>query len=179
MKKRNQGESKSEEHLFSANDMAKALDLTPRRVQQLANEGILVKASRGKYLAVESVRNYLQYQQEGTYSGTEVDLQEERALHERAKREKAELIVAVMKGDLHRSRDVEIVLNDMVASFRSRILALPTKLAPQLISKIELAEIKDILTKEVSEALTELSEYDPQVFYSNNEDYVELNDDED
>jgi hypothetical protein len=37
------------------------IDLTPRRVEQLANEGVLVKADAGRYDLVRSVRGYIAY----------------------------------------------------------------------------------------------------------------------
>ncbi|MFY0545466.1 hypothetical protein [Brevibacillus sp. H7] len=173
------GNGHESEIVFSAKQLSEILNLTPRRIQQLAEEGIMVKASRGKYKAIDSIQRYIQLLQEKKGDSDEVDYFTERALHEKAKREKAELALAVMKGDLHRSKDVEMVMNDMIAAFRARILAIPTKLAPQMQGLKELAAIRDLLTREMIEALTELSEYDPQVFYAKSEDYVELNDDED
>ncbi|MFP4976374.1 hypothetical protein ACE6ED_13305 [Paenibacillus sp. CN-4] len=171
------GEQQSEMTL-TAVQLSELLGLTPRRVQQLAEEGIIVRSGRGKYNAVGSVQNYMRFQRENGSTTSEVDYFDERALHERAKRKKAELELAVMQGDLHRSGDVELVMNDMIAAFRSRILAMPSKLAPQLVGKDELPVILEMLTREVHEALTELSEYDPQKFYAASSEFVELSNDD-
>lgn len=167
------------EMLFSAKQLSELLNITDRRIQQLTKEGVIVKAARGKYKVMESVAGFIRYLQDKNGDNDELDYNTEHALLERAKRQKAELQLAVMKGEVHRSKDVELVMNDMVASFRARILAIPTKLAPQLESIRELTKIRDVMTREMIEALTELSEYDPQVFYARSEDYVELTDDED
>ncbi|MCZ8520140.1 MULTISPECIES: hypothetical protein [Paenibacillus] len=168
------------EMTFTTKQMADVLNLSARRVQQLAEDGVLIKSARGKYKAAESIQNYIKsIQDRGGGGDGEADYFHERALHERAKREKAELELAVKRGDLHRSEDVEFVMNDMVAAFRSRILALPSKLSPQLIGKMDLAVIQSLLTQEVHEALTELSDYDPHVFHEKNEDYIGQIEDED
>lgn len=168
------------EMTFTTAQLAEILGLTPRRVQQLAEEEVLVKAGRGKYKAVESIQRYIQSLQLKDQSGRdgEIDYFKERARHEKAKRERAELELAVMKGELHRSEDVRTVMNDMIAAFRSRILAIPSKLAPQLVGKTELPVIQEMLSHETHAALTELSNYDPAVFYKNNADYVGLIDDD-
>jgi len=161
------------EMVFNTKQLAEAFEMTPRRVQQLAEEGVFPKAGRGKYLAIECIKNYTRSLQAKTGSGT-VDLDYERALHERAKREKTELQLAVMKGEMHRSEDVEYVMNDMIAAFRSRILSLPAKVSPRLAGKKEIPVILEILTTEVRDALNELSEYSAPVFYQRSKEYVEL-----
>ncbi|GEB35295.1 hypothetical protein [Brevibacillus parabrevis] len=166
------------EMLFTTKQMTELLNLTARRIQQLAEEGVLVREQRGKYRAIESLKRYIRYIQEREPTEeNEVDYYREKALHEKAKREKTELQVAVMKGELHRSEDVAAVMDDMVTSFRARCLALPTKIAPQLLDKKAIAEVQAILTSEIHEALTELSTYDPATFHVRNEEYVEVNED--
>lgn len=107
------------EMIFTTKQLSEIIDLTPRRIQQLAEEGVLIKASRGKYKAVESLKKYILHIQEKVKEN-EVDYYREKALHEKAKREKAEMVVAVMKGDLHRSDDVKFVMNDMISAFRRK-----------------------------------------------------------
>src|SRR3972149_9929233 len=41
--------------------ISKLLDLTPRRVQHLANEGVIPKAEKGRYELVPAVRGYIRY----------------------------------------------------------------------------------------------------------------------
>ena len=48
--------------------MAKLLDLTPQRVQQLANSGVIPKAGHGKYDLIYSVQSYIRHLRE--MSGT-------------------------------------------------------------------------------------------------------------
>ena len=41
--------------------LSETLHLTPRRVQQLANEGVIHKSERGRYDLIKSVQGYIQY----------------------------------------------------------------------------------------------------------------------
>ena len=50
--------------LYPVKTIASILNLTERRVQQLAHEGIIPKAERGKYDLIGCVRAYIKYLQE-------------------------------------------------------------------------------------------------------------------
>lgn len=163
---------------ITTGQLAKVIGKTTRWVNELTQSGVFVRASRGKYLLAENVQRYIKHIQNRIEQDTEVDYHKEKASHERAKRQKAELELQIMRGELHKSSDVEIVMNDMIAVFRSKILGLPSKLAPQLVGKSEIPIILDILTRDVHEALSELAEYDPQLFLAVSEDYVEVENDD-
>lgn len=146
------------------------------RVRQMAREGILVRAAKGRYKLADSVKNYILNlklaadRAETELSGSGISYEEEKALHERVKRNISELKLQTMKGELHKGTDVEMVMSDMLAAFRTRVLGIPSKTAPVLEDR-DAAFIKDRLTKEVMEALDELKDYDPGAFYG--DEYVE------
>lgn len=150
--------------------------VTDRRVRQMAEEGIIIRAAKGRYNLVESLKNYilsLKLAAEGaTMDGPdgEINLDEEKGLHERVKRHISELKLQTMKGELHKAEDVERVMSDMLAAFKTRIMNIPSKVAPMLEDR-DAGYIKERLTNEVTEALNELKDYDPKAFYS--EEYVE------
>lgn len=160
----------------SVGAMANIFSLSERRIRQMAEEGIVVRASKGRYKLVESLKNYalaLKLAAEGANVDNpdgEIDIDEEKALHERIKRHISELKLQVMKGDLHKAEDVERVMMDMLASFKTRLMNIPSKVAPVLENR-DAAYIKDHLTKEVIEVLNELKDYNPKDFYS--DEYVE------
>ncbi len=146
------------------------------RVRQLAGEGIFIRASKGRYLLFESLQNYiktLKVQKDIALAEDKNDInyKTERAKLEQIKRMQAELKLALMKGELHKSSDVEMVMTDMLARIRSRFLQMPSKMTPLLVEK-ETGEIKKMLSNEVRDILEELKEYDPKDFYS--EDFVEI-----
>ena len=150
--------------------------VTDRRIRQMAEEGIVVRAAKGRYKLVESIKNYLltlKLAAEGVgveLADGEINFDEEKALHERVKRHISELKLQIMKGKLHKAEDVEIVMMDMLVTFKTKIMGIPSKMAPILENR-DAAFIKDRLTKEVIEALNELKDYDPKAFYS--DEYVE------
>lgn len=168
--------------VVSSTVLANLFGLTTRRIRMLENEGIIEKASRGRYKLTENIKKYITYLKasqelkEESQSESKIDFDLEHALLERRKREKLDLEIAAMKGTMHKSEDVEKVMNDMLANFRSKILALPSKTAPRLIAREDIGEIQDILQLEMLEALNELSNYDPTKFYS--EEYVDFDDED-
>lgn len=82
----------------------------------------------------------------------------EKFLHEKAKREKAEIELAHIKGTLHHASEVERVMTRMLSDFRAKLLALLSKVAPVLIARKEIVVIQDIFQKEIYEALQEFSD---------------------
>lgn len=164
--------------VVSSTVLANLFGLTTRRIRMLENEGVIDKASRGRYKLTENIKSYITYlkasqdlKEEGQSEG-KIDFDHEHALLERRKREKLDLEIASIKGTMHKSEDVEKVMNDMLANFRSKMLALPSKTAPRLIARDDIGEIQDILQQEIFDALNELSNYDPISFYS--EEYIDL-----
>lgn len=159
----------------SASVLGNLFGVTDRRVRQMAEEGILERAAKGRYKLVDSLKNYiltLKLSAEGTGADNpdgEIDIDEEKALHERVKRHISELKLRTMKGELHKSADVERVMMDMLTAFRTRILAIPSKVAPVLESR-DASYIKERLLAECTEALSELKDYDSKAFYP--EEYV-------
>ncbi len=150
--------------------LEKMIGVSDRRIRQLAEEGIVVRAAKGRYKMVESITNYIlslkvAMEAAGTdFQDGELDLEEEKAIHERVKRHISELKLQVMKGELHRSGDVERVMTDMLVSIRARLLAMPTKLAPLLVARNDAGYIRTAINREVLDALNELKDYSPKDF---------------
>lgn len=161
--------------------MADLLGYTRQRVNQLAKEGVLFKLAPGRFPLAENIKKYLEFVKYGQRSDDEEEAEaqylEEKALHEKAKREMAELKLAKLRNQLHDAEDIELVLTNMLVTFRNRILAIPQKLAPKIIGADNLAEISEAINEELLEALTELSEYDP-VMFAGGDESIEEEDDE-
>jgi phage terminase Nu1 subunit (DNA packaging protein) len=109
------------------------------------------------------MRSYISHLQEKAREAAvdPKDLQKELTRLRRAQADKTELEVREYRGELHRAEDVEDVWTEMLSNFRARILAVPTKLAPQILGIEDLKEMQKALKDAVYEALQELSEYDP------------------
>jgi hypothetical protein len=147
------------EKFITANDLAEILGITERRVNQIVTEKhTFERELNGKFDMTKCVEAYYR---DLLLSG--YDLDRERVLHERVKREKSELLLAKMKNELHEAAVIELAITNMLVIFRNRILGIPAALAPKLIKKT-VPEIDTILQKELRSALSELSEYDPAMF---------------
>ncbi|MCG7435554.1 hypothetical protein [Lysinibacillus fusiformis] len=160
--------------------IAKMFNLTPRRVRQLVEEGVVDRIGHGRFNLIDTVSKYITFLKLNTESLTEGDVTEsldyEKWLHEKAKREKAEIELAHIKKEMHSSGEVEEVMNNMMMNFRQRMLAIPSVCAPFLVNRTEPKYIETILEQNVNEALNELSEYDPSMFVDDVEDTVEVED---
>lgn len=171
-------ESDNHAPVVTTAQISEILDVSTRRIQQLAKEGVLVRISHGSFDLKASIKSYIEFRISREQEDDELDKTTEEALWTRARRQKTELELQIMRGDLHRSEDVKRVMNDMIGAFRARILSIPSKFAPQLVGKTEIPPIKAILKNAVFETLEELAEYDPVAFYDMSKDKLLLDDDE-
>jgi len=93
----------------------------------------------------------------------ELNRAREETLLTMARRREVELRLMEAEGHLHHADDVRVVMNDMTARVKSRLRSIPAKLAPMLAAESDAARVQQLLTREVNEALQELSEYDAKV----------------
>lgn len=143
--------------LYTDKVVAEWLAMTDRRVRQLRDEGVLVEKAPGLYELKSSVVRYISYLRKG--SGN-TNLNDERALLTKAKREAADMENEERRGNLHRTEDIEKGLAAMCLNMRGRFSALPAKLSGEL-SQMggNQAGIFDKLKAAIDEALEELSHF--------------------
>ena len=143
--------------------LARALNLTPARVNQLIQEEIVRRDEKdpsGGVFLFQSVVNYLQSKQA---KSDEANYFLEKARHEKVKRQIAELKLAREEGRLYEATTVEAVMIEQLVGLRTHLLSLGMKLAAQLVGK-NASEISDIINREIEERLSELSSYKPELF---------------
>lgn len=159
-------------------ELAEYLGLSTRRIRQLFKEGVVIKSQRGRYDLKSSVLGYINSirQQE---KKKDVDLEKlkisreaESLMHERLKKRKTELEVLNLEKKMHTSEDVEYFWNAMVLAAKAKITSIPVKCAPILVGIEDRKEIQSILKREISEALSELANYDIDNFESDYEDVL-------
>ena len=163
----------------NATVLADIIGVTDRRIRGLAEEGILVRASKGRYNLKESLINYILTlkvaREEPASSGDDfLDLDSVKAKHEVVKMQMSELKLHLMEGTMHKSEDVRAVMYDMLVAFRTKLMSHPSKAAPVLANMYDAAQIQTYLEKEMTDILMELRQYNPKEFY--NDDYVDLED---
>ena len=143
---------------YPATTIAKLLDLTERRIQQLVAEGVIPKASRGNYELVPSIQGYIKYLKErsvGKDSPTnETHNERQRLLKIQAN--KLEFEMAIMSKDFLPKELVKNSFFNIVARCRSVLLTMPSKLAQEVIGLREPLEAEKIIKEVVYEALDEL-----------------------
>jgi phage terminase Nu1 subunit (DNA packaging protein) len=164
---------------MTVNQLAKLIDVSPRYIQQLTKDGILHRATdedgnelRGRYNLL-SVRDYCRYLRT-TLKLDDASEQRYSALrNERmaAENELSQLNLEERKGQLHNSDDVEFVMTQMLTAFKSRVLAIPSRVARQCVGK-KFREIFDIIMYEIEQCLLELSGYDESKFAKENREYL-------
>lgn len=165
------------QNLQSTDIIAKLFDLDVRRVQQLAKEGILPAASQRPYKfdLLPTVKAYIRYLRDranGKEAKTadtvkaEADKLRAEADLKQSKAKIAELQLKELEGKMHRSEDVEALTNDLVYTARSMIMALPGRLAMDVVQAGSANEASALIRTECYKILDELADYqyDPEAY---------------
>ena len=165
------------QNLQSTEIMAKLFELAKRRVQQLAKEGVLPAASQRPYKfdLLPTVKAYIRYLRDranGKEAKTadtvkaEADKLRAEADLKQSKAKIAELQLKELEGKMHRSEDVEAMTNDLVYTARSMIMALPGRLAMDVVQAGSANEASALIRAECYKILNELTgyQYDPEAY---------------
>ncbi len=159
-------------------NLGRALGISQQRIGQLIDEGIVVRDEfdkSGRVMLFESLKNHFLSKSANLGDGANsVNFWRERGLHEKAKRELAEVKLGKTRGELYDASTVENVLVELLTNFRNKLLGFPNKYATQLEGKSR-AEIYDVLATAIEDELAELSEGVNNVDF--NEDSEPITDD--
>jgi len=162
---------------LTSSQLADILNIGERRVNQIAKEKVIFQRDiNGKFDAAKCIEGYYCYKL--APDGETLNYNVEHTLLERAKREKAELELGLMRKDLHRAADVESCLTSMLIIFRNRMLGIPSQVAPVIAGEKRVAKIQEFLDLRIREALLELSEYDEDMFDQSGKDTPDYNEGE-
>lgn len=142
--------------------IAERLNLTPRRVQQLSAEGVLPKSADGLYDLIGCYEGYIRYLQVRVYGRDTLgeDAQHHKTRLLKAQADERELEVARRLGLVVDIEAAAGLLTGVIGASRAKLLALPTKLAPQMIGVESAREVRALLEEEIHGALNELAELD-------------------
>lgn len=157
----------SERLSYPVEIMAKLLLLTPRRIQQLANEGVIEKTERGRYDLILSVQGYIRYLNDQIPNKAtsdvgaqfaRVDAEVERAKLLKHKAELARLEEEEKKGLLV---DAEAQRRDafrIARIVRTAILNIPARVAQDLAVDADSLSVHRKLENELIQALSSLAD---------------------
>jgi len=137
-------------------ELAKLLKLTDRRIQQLAEMGVVVKKLRGKYALEESVQGYIQYLIDQERQKP-LDKDKEDARYKAAKADLAELEYAVKTGILLHKDAVEDMWAKVIFALRARLLSMDSKLVNKVFGLKRKAETKKAIRDYAHKLLREMS----------------------
>ena len=163
--------AEGKQNLQNAAIIAKLFGVTDRRIQQLAKEGIIPAAQQRPYMfdLLPTVQSYIRYlsdkangREAKSADAAQVEMEKLRAEAD-MKRSKAD---KELEGKMHRSEDVEAVTNDLVYTVRSMIMALPGRLAMDVVQVASANEASALIRAECYKILNELANYnyDPAVY---------------
>ena len=139
--------------------VAKLLDLTERRVNQLAKDGVLPKTARGRYELVPVVRAYIAYLRQKAVNSDvgKDDWGTQRTRLTKLKADMAEMEKRQMEDSLIPADDVSDAWEAMVSNMKAKMLSLPSKVATAVFVAEDVSEAKRIIKEQVNEALAELA----------------------
>ena len=136
--------------------LAEILGVTPRRIQQLVDEEVIPKPEKpGQYDIPACVQAYY-YKEFCGDEDDELDGRHERARKAKVEADRIEFDLNIKKGLYVSAELVTHELEKIIMNCRSKLLALPRKLAPILATADNPNEAENILTGGVEEALNEL-----------------------
>ncbi len=151
----------ADDEIVTAAVLAVWLNLTSRRIQQLAAEGVIEKAGRGRYPLRDSVARYtgwLKRQLEDRNLGhPDDDARKESARYNAARADLAELELKQKLGQLAPTEDIELALSALLSGIRAQILAVPAETAQELAEAVEAAECHGIVEDAIHRALEEIA----------------------
>lgn len=147
--------------------LAAILGLTARRIQQLAQDGVIPTDGKGKYSLGDAVQSYVEYRvSEKPLSRAENDKLNADVVIKKAKATMMALEAKEIQGKMHRSEDVAALTSDLIYTIRGAFLALPGRLAVEVVQASNAAEAADIIRAEVYRAMESIAEYkyDPKKY---------------
>ena len=143
-------------------ELAEHLDLSTKRISELIRDGILPSKMGRSPLNLDVCRiAYISYLRKlGGYNKRSGggDIAEEKTRLTKAQADKAELEVSELEGQLIPAQLVQDPWTALVANARAKLLALPSKIAHQVIALDKYAEAELLIKENVHDALSELAE---------------------
>jgi phage terminase Nu1 subunit (DNA packaging protein) len=143
--------------LISQGELARATDLSTRRVRDLEKQGVFKKTERGKYDEHENILYYIRYLKKISVGHGDANLTDVKTRKEIALAETKEIILAKLKGDLVPKEKAHEWLAVLVGEARLALMGLPRRLAGTLILQTDERDIEALLRKEITETLWRLT----------------------
>lgn len=143
--------------------VAKLLNISIPQVYNLANSGIIPKSDNGVWDLAACAHGYIKYLQ-GRSGDEKRDLASERTRLLRLQGDRVELETAILRAELIPAEVVKSVWTGILGAVRSRLLAIPSRLAVTCFGAADQVELEDGAMRLVEEALHELADFDGTLY---------------
>lgn len=157
----------------SSSEMAAVLGITGRRARQLVEDGILITTDSGKLNLADSVKRYIAYKTNDTDSAADKKVEQAKkkaeATLKASKAQIAQLEAQELRGKMHRAEDVEKLTDDLIYAVRGALMAMPGRLAVDVVGVVNANEASEIIRAEIYKILEDIANYE-----YNPERYAEL-----
>lgn len=138
-------------------ELAKLLDLSPRRIQQLVQEEVIPAPIKDRYDLRGCVTTYVQYLRRLTTTNGSLSLAEERA---RLTRHQADIASLDLKQKQGAMIPVNVALqawSERVTSAKTKLLAIPAKAAALVLACGSPAEAQGVLSTLIREVMDDIA----------------------
>lgn len=146
-------------------DVYQHLGITKSTLLNLIEKGVVPHFPQGQY-DVEACRlAYIANLREvaaGRAANGSLDLAEERARLAKEQADAKEMENSILRGDLVYIADVADMAEKQFAKVRSKLLSVPTKVAPEAVACATAKEIQSLLEQHITEALNDLVGLNPE-----------------
>lgn len=141
--------------LIGAEQAARIIRVTPRRLQQLVADGYIKKTGRGQYSPIQVVHGYLDFKEEqikqASRSADESELR-------RARIRQIEIQTAQLEGDLIPAAEATAILDEVIGIIRSGLAGMPARLTRDLDLRDKLEDGIDGVLRAAARRIAEAAE---------------------
>jgi len=142
-------------------ELAEHLGMSHKNANELIKKGVIEAKGRGKYDLDVARKQYITHVREvaaGRAKVGDLDLQES-ALGWQRSRLTRKMENEVLRGSLVAIEDVAASMEKQLTRVRTKLLAVPTKVAPEAHASSNVKEVQQLLEDAIIEALNELVGY--------------------
>lgn len=145
--------------MATQNEIAGRLGMNPLNVGKYIKAGIITAKPKGEYDLDEVTLEFIKHLREKA-AGRSTDLSEERARLAKEQADGKEMENAITRGELVYIDDIAGRFENALIRVRTRLLAIPTEIAPEVISSASVAEAQETIERAILGALNELAGVD-------------------
>lgn len=149
--------------MATLHEVAAHLGVTIKYVQDLIANGTLEKKGRGEYELDACREAYITRLREaaaGRANSGDLNLTDERARLAKEQADAKEMENAITRGELVYIEDVAKRVEVALSKVKTKILAIPTKVAPEAAAADDAKEVQALIERHIIEALNELAGID-------------------